>query len=384
VHRNAPLPCLHYSLDDLLHNCSVLRKRLPPGVGILAVVKDRAYGCGSAPVAGALERHCGVRYFGVNNPDEAFFLRRNGIKGDILVLGPASPAAIRKGARSGILFTLNDLSDIALWKKTGVSVRFHCNVDTRMHRMGILPSEVPEAIHRIVQNPDLKLEGVFTHFANAHEIASTTVPEQIRLLKIAISQFAKAGIPPIHVHYANSAAINGFPLKGSTLVRPGIELYGCRPDPALEVPLDLKPIVTLKTSIIKIKRVPAGTPVSYGGRYVTKRETCIATIALGYGCGYPRSLGNRGHLLIGGRRYRICGTVSMDFCMVDAGLTPAFKVGDEVVAIGRQGNELITPDDVALLNHTIGYEILCRLGTALDRTYFFKGRVVGREKGYIY
>ncbi|MBN1131311.1 MAG: alanine racemase [Chitinispirillaceae bacterium] len=382
--RDAFLPRIDCSLDDLLHNCSVIRSRLPPGVELIAVVKDRAYGCGSRSIALALERYGGVRFFAVNNPSEAFFLRRHGIKSPLLVLGPAAPPEIRKGSHCGLIFTLNDLSDLESWKKTGVPVRFHCNVDTRMHRMGILPRAVPEAACRIARSPLLLLEGVFTHLANADVGDMPVMRAQVRLLNAAVARFRKEGIDPAQIHFANSAGITHFPLRGCTLVRPGIELYGCRPNPSFPVPLDLKPVLTLKSQVVNMKAVPAGTPISYGGRYITRRDTVIATIGLGYGCGYPRSLGNRGYLLIRGKRYRIAGAVTMDFCMVDAGPSPGFKVRDEVVAIGRQGKETITPDDIALLDHTIAYEILCRLGPFPEKTYFLNGRVFAREKGYIY
>jgi alanine racemase len=184
------------------------------------------------------------------------------------------------------------------------------------------------------------------------------------------------------VHFANSAWIMRSPdLAGSTFVRPGIALYGCKPDPGQAFPLDLLPVVSLKSRIVKIKKVPAGTPVSYGGRYVTAAETVIATIALGYGDGIPRSLGNRGEVLIRGKRFRIAGTVTMDYIMVDAGPAPSMNVGDEAVAMGSQGSESISPDDVALLDDTIAYEILCGLSASLDRIYVSGGKIVGREKG---
>jgi alanine racemase len=170
-------------------------------------------------------------------------------------------------------------------------------------------------------------------------------------------------------------------LAGATLARPGIALYGCRPDPKQAFPLDLRPVVSLKSRVVKMKKVPAGTPVSYGGRYVTAAETVIATIALGYGDGLPRSLGNRGEVLIGGRRFRIAGTVTMDYLMVDAGPVPSMSVGDEAVAMGTQGNEHISPDDVALIDGTIAYEIMCGLSASIDRVYVSGGSIIRREKG---
>jgi alanine racemase len=373
---------IEISLDNLLHNLAGLRSRLPRGAGILAVVKDNAYGCGSRFVARTLERRGGVGFFAVRSSAEARHLRKHGLRSPVLVLGPAERKDLVKGRGSGLVFTLNDMADIDLWKSSGVPVRFHCNIDTRMHRMGVLPSDLPALADAVQRERALRLEGVFTHLANADVPGTPAVSEQLGMFNEALGLLRKHGVAPRHVHYANSAWIMRSPeLAGATLARPGIALYGCRPDPKQTFPLDLRPLLSLKSSVVKMKKVPAGTPVSYGGRYVTHKETFIATIALGYGDGLPRSLGNRGDVLVGGRRYRIAGTVTMDYIMVDAGPVPAMRVGDEAVAIGIQGSERISPDDVALLDNTIAYEIMCGLSASIDRVYISKGKIIAREKG---
>jgi alanine racemase len=384
VKDSAPLPRLEISIDALLHNCAVLRTLLPASAGLLAVVKDRAYGCGSKHIALALERFGGVSFFAVNAPAEAFYLREQGVKSDILILGPADLHALRQGASAGMVFTLIDIDDMYRWQSAGIPVRFHCNIDTRMHRLGVLPQEVEKVINVLRLAPHLRLEGVFTHLADADDPCSTTVRQQIRLFDSCRELLIAQGITPRHVHYANSGGILHFPPAFSTLARPGITLYGSRPDPRRPVMADLKPIVSLKSTVVKITKVPAGTPVSYCGRYITDRDTHIATVALGYGCGYPRSLTNRGILIINGKRYTIAGTVTMDYCMVDAGPVPSIAAGDEVIAIGTQGGETITPDDIALLDGTIAYEILCGMSSSMERTYVMNGNVYARETGYIY
>ena len=163
------------------------------------------------------------------------------------------------------------------------------------------------------------------------------------------------------------------------MVRPGIALYGCKPDPGQDFALDLKPVLSLKSHVVKMKRVAAGTPISYGSTYVTSMETTIATIAMGYGQGLPRLLSNRGNVLIRGRRYRIAGRVTMDFIMIDAGANPDMSVGDEAVALGSQGTENIHPDDVALLCNTIGYELLCNISSTIDRFYVLDGKIIHHE-----
>lgn len=376
------IPYIEISLDNLLHNLAEVRSRLPKNIGICAVVKDNAYGCGSRVIAETLEQKGGVGFFAVRSPAEAFYLRKNGLRSPVLVLGPALKADLMKGASQDLVFTLNDAADIDLWKSAGVPVRFHCNIDTRMHRMGILPSEVAAIAGALARQSTLLLEGAFTHLANADEPETTTAGEQLRRFNEALASFRERGIAPRHVHFANSAWLMRSPdLAGATLARPGIALYGCRPDPKQAFPLDLRPVVSLKSRVVKMKKVPAGTPVSYGGRYVTAAETVIATIALGYGDGLPRSLGNRGEVLIGGTRFRIAGTVTMDYLMVDAGPVPSMSVGDEAVAMGTQGNEHISPDDVALIDGTIAYEIMCGLSASIDRVYVSGGSIIRREKG---
>jgi len=378
------IPYIEISLDNLLHNLAEVRSRLRDNAAVLAVVKDNAYGCGSRTIAQTLERKGAVGFFAVRSAAEAFYLRKKGVRSPILVLGPASKADVIKGSGNGVVFTLNDLADIDLWKSAGVPVRFHCNIDTRMHRMGILPAEVPALAGAVAGEENLLLEGVFTHMANADEPGTSTAGEQLRRFNEALLILKERNIMPRHVHYANSSWIMRSPdLAGATLVRPGIALYGCRPDPKQAFPLDLRPVLSLKSRVVKMKKVPANTPVSYGGRYVTSAETVIATIALGYCHGLPRCLGNRGDVLIRGRRWRIAGTVTMDYIMVDAGPSPSMRVGDEAVAIGVQENERISPDDIALLDNTIGYEVMCRLSASIDRIYLSGGKIAAREKGKI-
>jgi alanine racemase len=378
------IPFIEISLDNLLHNLAAIRSRLSKGVNVLAVVKDNAYGCGSRVIAETLEKKGNVGFFAVCSALEAFFLRKKGCRSPILVLGPTTSGERKKGYDKGIVFTLNDIEDVVKWKSAGGPVHFHCNIDTRMHRMGILPSEVPLLADAIENSDSLFMEGAFTHLANADEQGTRTVHEQVCLFNDALLFLKQHGITPHHIHYANSASAMRFDLPGCTLIRPGIALYGCKPDPKQDFPLDLLPVSSLKSRIVKMKKVPAHTPISYGGRYVTAVDTAIATIALGYGHGLPRSLGNRGEVLICGKRYTIAGTVTMDYIMIDAGPHPSVDIGDEVVAIGRQGNECISPDDVAILDDTIGYEILCGLSTSIDRKYIFNGKVVARENGRIF
>lgn len=377
-------PYIEISLDKLLDNVNEIRKIIPETTDIIAVVKDNAYGCGSIPVAKVLEQIGNIRFFAVARPDEAFTLRDNGINSTILVLGRATPDQLKRGSLYNITFTLNDLDDFEIWNQSNCTIRFHCNLDTRMHRMGILPSQLDALLKKLDVSINCHLEGVFTHLANADQLNTSTVQQQREILIKCVKTIQNNCPHRLHVHYGNSAGFLRFPMEECTLVRPGIALYGCKPDPFQEFSSALTPIASLKGYVVKIKEVPENTPVSYSGNYVTKNRTHIATISIGYGQGLPRQLSNKGIVLIKGQKYKIAGNVTMDYLMVDAGYDPQFSVGDEVVAIGYQGNYSITADDVAQMCNTISYEILCNLGTSIDRRYILNNSTVLYKNGVIF
>ncbi|MDR2694436.1 MAG: alanine racemase [Chitinispirillales bacterium] len=377
-------PYVEISLDNLLHNSARIRQALPREVGIIAVVKDSSYGCGGLLIAETLERGGDVAFFAVARPVEAIALRKFGITLPVLVLGMAAEEELRHGADNRVTFALNDLSEIDRWESCGVNVNFHLNIDTGMGRMGLLPDEIDTLIDRLNKARNIRIGGAFTHMANADEPNTRTVARQLERFQGGIDKLRAGGHPPAHIHYGNTATFLRFPLNGCTLARPGIALYGCKPDPAQEFDIDLKPVASLISRVVKMKKVSAGTPVSYGGNYVTDTDTWIATIPVGYAHGLPRYLNGKGSVLIGGKRYRIAGNVTMDYIMADAGPAPSISVGDEATAIGTQGGESVTPDDVALIGNTIGYEVLCNLGTTIDRFYTRNGKVVCHEPGAVY
>jgi len=377
-------PYVEISLDNILHNLAQIRSVLPSGIGQIAVVKDCAYGCGSAEIASVLEKQGGVEFFAVARPLEAFYLRDVGISAPILILGQANEEEICLGVKQNIVFTLNDIKEIKDWRERGVDIRFHLHVDTGMNRMGILPSEINDVIDQLKNTPALHLDGIYTHMASADEPNTSTVNHQLDKFTYCIDQLRKANLSPAHIHYGNSATFLRFPIDGCTLVRPGIALYGCNPDPAQNFNADLKQVASLKSHVVKMKKVAAGEPVSYCGNYVTEKETWIATIAHGYAHGLPRFLSSAGEVLIGGKRYRIAGNVTMDYIMADVGPNPAINAGDEAVAIGSQGKEVITADEVALHGKTIGYEILCNLGTSINRFYTLNGKTIHHDPEFIF
>jgi len=376
-------PYVEISIDNLLYNLKQVRSALPRGVGVIAVVKDCSYGCGGVEAAKALEAG-GVDFFAVARPREAFVLRKSGVAKPVLVLGFADENELRFGADNDIAFALNDLTEIDRWESYRVNVDSHVNIDTGMSRVGVLPSEMGALIDALKSSANIRLTGAFTHMACADEPGTETVGRQLDKFTGSVDKLRQSGINPAHIHYGNTAALLRFPLKGCTLARPGIALYGCKPDPAQDFGIALKPVASLVSRVVKVKKLPAGTQVSYGGNYVTPADTYIATVPIGYAHGLPRFLSGRGEVLIGGKRYRVAGNVTMDYVMVDAGPAPVVSVGDEAVAMGVQGGETITADDIAVIGGTIGYEVLCNLGTSIDRFYTRGGKIIRHEPGVIF
>src|SRR5512133_112567 len=242
MYAHSYAPHVEISLDNLLWNLGQIRSLLSPGTDIIAVVKDNSYGCGSVAVAKVLEQHGNVCHFAVARPEEGFTLRENGIQGHILVLGRIGADQLRKCIDNRLTPALNDLDDLQLWSRSGLHIAFHCNIDTAMHRMGVLPSEIPELIERLRKYPSITCEGVFTHLAKADEPGTLSVNEQKTHFFAALNILKNSGIVPKQVHIANSAGLMRFSMSDTTLVRPGIALYGCKPDPSGDFPLDLRPV----------------------------------------------------------------------------------------------------------------------------------------------
>jgi alanine racemase len=374
---------IEVSLDNLLHNLGEIRRLAGAGTGIIAVVKDCAYGCGAVPVAQLLET-AGVALLAVARFEEARHLRANGIRHPILVIGEAPVDELAWAWGDDIHVTVNSLRDLREWSRGGHRVRAHLNVDTGMSRMGVSLTEVAEAAAIIASSPSIHLEGGYTHFACADDPATDTVERQYVLFGQALEALSRHDLAPPLLHVSNTAALTRFPVPEGYLVRPGVALYGCLPHPGRDFGLALRPVVSLKGRVLSMRRLAGGTPVSYGGTYTTPRETCIATVNIGYAHGLPRLASNRGSLLVNGKRYPIAGTVTMDYTMIDAGPTPHIERGDEVVAVGQQADERIDADEMARWADTIGYEILCGLSGRIERVYLHHGHIIHRTAGVLY
>jgi alanine racemase len=358
-------------LKALAFNYRQIQKRLPKGVRILAVVKADAYGHGALPVSHTLER-LGVEYLGVAIPEEGIELRRGGIKTPILILGgiyPGEADEIIKYGLTPVVFDLESLKSLSrAGEKRGKKVKIHLKVDTGMGRLGVPFEEFQKFLEKIGRCPQIEVEGLLSHFALIDEGEGYTEGQWEKFQK-AIAMVKEVGLSCRYFHMANSGILTLFPHFSGNLVRPGIMIYGSYPSIEFQSLIELKPVLTLKTRIHYLKSVPKGSKIGYGGTFTTKRESLIATLPVGYADGYSLQLSNQGEVLIKGRRAPIVGRVCMDFTMVDVTEVPKVGPGDEVILIGRQGQERITPEEIAGKIGSIPYEVLCLIGKRVPRIY---------------
>jgi alanine racemase len=251
----------------------------------------------------------------------------------------------------------------------GQPARVHVKVDTGMHRLGFMPDEAVEAIAKIVSMDGLVLEGIFTHFAKADEADPAYTYGQFERFKQILGEVEARGIHIPMKHCANSPTILRFPEMHLDMVRPGIILHGLDPSDDVPCPSDFKPVMTLKTMIAAVKVLPPGSPVSYGGTYVTHGHERIAVVPIGYADGFRRKPNNWGEVLVRGQRAPIVGRVCMDQCMIDVTHIPEARMGDEVVLIGAQGGDRIRAEDVALKLGTNNYETTSMVMARVPRVY---------------
>jgi alanine racemase len=363
------------NLDHLSHNLEQVRLRVGSSAEILAVVKANAYGHGAVSVARRLVSD-GVAMLGVATVEEGIELREAEIEAPILILGGIFGEDLTAAAAfhfRPVVYSreiLRSLSKAALAAGTDIDV--HVKVDTGMGRLGTALDDLPDLIAAIAQAPGLRVEGILTHFAEADLADAEFARLQLALFERAVRMLREEGMAPRYVHAANSAAILTLPESHQTLVRPGIALYGYLPSPALSFPTPLKPVMSFKTKIVHVKTVTAGTPISYGRTFVTKRTSRIGTLPAGYADGFDRRLSNRGEVLVAGRRAPVVGRVCMDLAMIDLTDIPDSRAGDEAVLIGGQTGPdgtagFIGADEMASWMETIPYDVLCGIGPRVPR-----------------
>ncbi len=368
-------------LGAVAHNLKEIRRRVGRGVKILCAVKADGYGHGAVAVSEAVLKE-GANYLGVANLREAIELREAGIRAGILIFGSGLPEEADDIIRHNLTATVcteefaDALAKKAEKKKTRAKV--HIKVDTGMGRIGVYFKEAVKFIRKVARLKYLDIEGLYTHFPSAEEKDKTFSLAQIQHFKETIAQLERQGINISLRHMANSAAILDLAESYFNLVRPGLILYGIYPSDEVSRSLELKPVLTLKTRIVFLKKVPRGRTISYGRTYTTKRETTIATLPIGYADGYSRRLSNKAEVLIEGKRAPVVGRICMDQTMVDVGHIPHAKVGQEVVLIGRQapsdskhltgqGEGRISVEEIAKRIGTIPHEVVSRLGKRIYR-----------------
>jgi len=358
-------------LGALRGNAEVLASLAGPRCGLMAIVKADAYGHGLPEVVAALAGRVG--WFGVANFREARRARKAAgeHRADFLILSPAAPEEVEAVVADGFSGSVSLPEEVEAYaaaaEKLGTVARLHAVVDTGMGRMGARPEEFPGLVERIRRDPFCRLEGIASHFPSADEDEAFT-RDQIARFRTLLE--AVQPEPGCHVHLGNSAGLIGFQeaMPFATLARPGLALYGISPLPGSET--GLKPVMSLKTRVTLVRDLPAGSGVSYGRTYVTERPIRVATLAAGYGDGYPRHLsGHDASVLIGGTRCPLLGRVTMDQILVDVTASDGVKRGDEAVLIGRQGGAEITVAEIAEKAGTIPWEILTGITSRVVRVY---------------
>ncbi len=364
------------SLEKLRKNTEIIRSLNSAKTDIMAVVKADAYGHGDSHIVHSLVNDCNIRYFAVSNLDEAISVRDFAPNAEILILGYTPPEYAHEISMYNIIqgVVSTEYAE-ALVKNTMLPIRCHVKIDTGMGRIGLkhdTPEQCAAEIADMMKIEKLSVEGIYTHFA----VADSDSPENIaytdkqeKFITDTYDVLVSNGIKLQHLHFMNSAATCYRNSPKSTLSRAGIILYGLHPDVSLDIPEGLEPLMELKAVISHVKTVNAGDCISYGRTFVADREMRIATVTIGYADGYPRALSSKGEILVHGKRCKIVGRVCMDQLMIDVTDVPDAVSGDIVTLMGREGDDIITADDLAVLCNTIGYEIVCGISKRVPRIY---------------
>ncbi len=364
-------------LDALAHNVRELKEKAG-GAALMAVVKANAYGHGAVAVSRAALA-AGADRLAVISVEEGEKLRLGGITAPILVMGPTMPGQAERVLEMSLTPTVNSrelalaLSGQAV--ERGVIQRVHLKVETGLNRFGVPPEELLPSAEFLRGLPGIEVEGLFTHFASGDEGDKAFTRAQFDVF-MEVAERVR-WIPMRHV--ANTATLMDMPELSLDMVRTGIGIYGCYPSSEVSRSVALRPVLSLKSRVARLKELSPGETVSYGRTWRAERPSAIALVACGYGDGLRRALSNRGSVLVRGRRAPIVGRVAMDMCVADVTEVPEVQLDDEVVLVGRQGDEQIAVEELAELCDTINYEILCGITARVPRVYRRAGQVVAVE-----
>lgn len=372
------------SLDNLEHNYHALRAHIPQGCKFLGVIKADAYGHGAVPVSGTLSE-LGCEYLAVSNLEEAVQLRRGGIRTPVLILGYTPPEYADTMVFMDLTQEIHSMDYARALEErlrgTNYILNVHLKLDTGMGRIGFLAygghSELAQ-LRAFSQLTHLRAEGVFTHFSAADSCLADDeayTETQYARFQAALAELEGYGIHPALRHCANSAVTILHPEYSLDMVRGGIALYGCAPDRDCAGLLDLRPVMTLRTTIAQLRDVAAGTPISYGRTFTAPHDLRMAVLPVGYADGLSRSLSGRARFRLHGTDVPVIGRICMDMCMVDITDVPQAKVGDELTLFGYdEDGQCVPVERLAEASGTISYEILCTLSKRIARLYYSGGR----------
>ena len=357
------------NLPNIGHNLLQVRNRAP-GRKVMVAVKANAYGHGLVPVAKYLEAQ-GVDFLAVAFDTEGVELRKNGIRIPILVLTAVSDYEdLLKYGLTPNVYSFDSLKELKkALQGTRKKIPVHLDIDTGMGRVGFRPDEAARAVESILSDRDMTLEGVFTHLSSSDDPRDPYTRKQLDLFDGVLRLLRSKGSEPPLIHAANSGGLFNHPRSHFNMVRPGITVYGCPPDNGPPSGLDLRPALSLKTSIFNIKTVDRPTGIGYNHTFTARKGQVIATIPVGYGDGFNRLLSNRGRAIVEGHWAPIVGRISMDQTTLNVTAAPRARLGSEVVLIGGSGTKSITAGEIAKLTSTISYEVLCGLSPRVQRIY---------------
>lgn len=370
-------------LDKIYMNMKNMKANVHDGTQMVAVVKADGYGHGAVPIAVTIDEL--VEAYAVATIDEAMNLRKHGIKKPVYLLGFIPDGRIDEAIENEIRFAVFEkiqAEKISVRaKKLNKKGIVHIALETGMGRIGFMPDDASvNEIIEISQMEGIEAEGIFTHFAKADEKDKTSAYGQLNIYRGFLDKLKNKGLNIRIKHCSNSAGIIDMPEANMSEVRAGIALYGMYPsDEINKDAITLYPAMEIKSHIIFLKEVEADTSIGYGGTFVTERKTKVATIPVGYADGYPRSLSNKGFVLIRGKKAPIIGRVCMDQFMVDVTDIEDVSNGDLVTLIGKDGNEVLTVEEISGLAGTFNYEFVCDIGKRIPRVYYRNRKIVSSK-----
>ena len=371
------------SLDAIAHNFAEMKKNIAEGTKMIAVIKADGYGHGAEAIARLTDNYSYIWGYAVATAEEALQLRNAGVEKPILILGLVFEEYFREMVAGDIRLTVCEYETAKKLSREAVrqdkTVHIHIGLDTGMSRIGFADTpESVEEIKKIAALDHLEIEGMFTHFARADETDKTPAADQLNRYLAFAELLEKSGVHIPLKHCSNSAGIIRMKEANLDAVRAGITIYGIYPSSEVERDIvKLEPAMELKSHISYIKDLEPGASISYGGTYTADKKIRVATIPAGYADGYPRTLSNKGWVLIHGQKAPILGRVCMDQFMVNVSDIPDVKAGDEVTLIGKDGDEFISIETFGDMSGRFSYEFACDISKRVPRVYLKNGKEWG-------